>query len=49
MRDFFITTDSDSDLPKEYIEKYNTIIIPQYYSFDDTIYGDELHMTPTDF
>ena len=27
MRDFYITTDSDSDLPKEYIEKYNTIII----------------------
>lgn len=49
MRDFYITTDSDSDLPKEYIEKYNTTIIPQYYSFDDTIYGDELHMTPTDF
>lgn len=49
MRDFYITTDSDSDLPKEYIEKYNTTIIPQYYSFDDIIYGDELHMTPTDF
>jgi len=49
MRDFYITTDSDSDLPKEYIEKYNTTIIPQYYSFDETIYGDELHMTPTDF
>jgi len=49
MRDFYITTDSDSDLPKEYIDKYNTIIIPQYYSFDDIIYGDELHMPPTEF
>ena len=49
MRDFYITTDSNSDLPKEYIEKYNTTIIPQYYSFDDTVYGDELNMSPTEF
>lgn len=49
MRDFYITTDSNSDLPKEYIEKYNTTIIPQYYSFGDTVYGDELNMTPTEF
>ena len=49
MRDFFITTDSNSDLPKEYIEKYNTTIIPQYYSFGDTVYGDELNMEPVEF
>jgi len=49
MRDFYITTDSDSDLPKEYIDKYNTVIIPQYYSFGDTVYGDELHMPPNEF
>ena len=49
MRDFYITTDSDSDLPKEFIDKYNITIIPQYYSFGDTVYGDELHMTPTEF
>lgn len=49
MRDFCITTDSNSDLPKEYIEKWNTTIIPQYYSFGDTVYGDELHMPPTEF
>ncbi len=49
MRDFYITTDSDSDLPIEYINKYNTVIIPQYYSFDDVMYGDELHMPPTEF
>lgn len=49
MRDFCITTDSNSDLPKEYIEKWNTTIIPQYYSFGDTVYGDELHMPPAEF
>ncbi|MBQ6814108.1 MAG: DegV family protein [Lachnospiraceae bacterium] len=49
MRGFCITTDSNSDLPKEYIEKYNTTIIPQYYSFGDTVYGDELNMEPSEF
>ena len=49
MRNYCITTDSNSDLPKEYIAKYNTTIIPQYYSFGDTVYGDELHMPPAEF
>ncbi len=49
MRDFLITTDSNSDLPQEYIEKLGTVIIPQYYSFGDTVYGDELHMPPAEF
>jgi len=49
MRDFCITTDSNSDLPQKYIDKFGTVIIPQYYSFGDTVYGDELHMPPTEF
>ncbi len=49
MRDFFITTDSNSDLPQEYIAALETTIIPQYYSFDDVIYGDELNMAPAEF
>ena len=49
MREYCITTDSNSDLPKEYIEKLGTTIIPQYYSFGDTVYGDELHMPPSEF
>ena len=49
MRNFVITTDSNSDLPQEYIEKYNTTIIPQYYSFGNTVYGDELNMAPAEF
>ena len=49
MRDFCITTDSNSDLPQEYINKLGTIIIPQYYSFGDTVYGDELNMSPAEF
>lgn len=49
MRDFIITTDSNSDLPQEYQKKLGTVIIPQYYSFGDTVYGDELHMPPAEF
>lgn len=49
MREYCITTDSNSDLPNEYIEKFNTAIIPQYYSFGDTVYGDELNMPPAEF
>lgn len=49
MRDFIITTDSNSDLPADYIKKLGTVIIPQYYSFGDTVYGDELHMQPAEF
>uniref|UniRef100_UPI004056D478 DegV family protein n=1 Tax=Acetatifactor sp. TaxID=1872090 RepID=UPI004056D478 len=49
MREFSITTDSNSDLPQEYIDKLGTTIIPQYYSFGDTVYGDELNMAPAEF
>lgn len=49
MRNYCITTDSNSDLPKEYIERFHTTIIPQYYSFDDVVYGDELHMPANEF
>lgn len=49
MREYCITTDSNSDLPQEYLEKYNTTIIPQYYSFGDIVYGDELNMPPVEF
>ncbi len=49
MREYCITTDSNSDMPKEYLEKFGTVIIPQYYSFGDTVYGDELHMPPAEF
>ena len=49
MKPFVITTDSNSDLPASYIEAHHTTIIPQYYSFGDTVYGDELNMTPAEF
>ncbi len=49
MSNYCITTDSNSDLPVSLAEKYHTVIIPQYYSFGDTVYGDELNMEPAEF
>lgn len=49
MRPFVITTDSNSDLPASYIQAHSTTIIPQYYSFGDMVYGDELNMEPAEF
>lgn len=49
MENYRITTDSNSDLPSFLAEKYQTVIIPQYYAFGDEVYGDEKNMTPAEF
>ena len=35
MENYCITTDSNSDLPSDLAQKYQTVIIPQYYAFGD--------------
>lgn len=49
MRDFVITTDSNSDIPIDFVKQHQMVIIPQYYGFDDEVYGDEKNMTPSEF
>ena len=49
MSDYVITTDSNSDVLPEFIKENDLTIIPQYYSFGDTVYGDELNMPPHEF
>lgn len=49
MRDFVITTDSNSDLPEEYISKNQIGIIPHYYDLEGITYGDEVNLTPKQF
>ena len=49
MENYRITIDSNSDLPSFLAEKYQTVIIPQYYAFGDEVYGDEKNMTPAEF
>ena len=49
MADYVITTDSNSDVLPGFIKENDLTIIPQYYSFGDTVYGDELNMPPHEF
>ena len=49
MLDYVITTDSNSDVESEFITENHLTVIPQYYAFGDTVYGDELNMQPHDF
>lgn len=49
MSEYVITTDSNSDVLPEFIKENELTIIPQYYSFGDTVYGDELNMAPHEF
>lgn len=49
MPDYVITTDSNSDVLPEFIKENNLTIIPQYYAFGETVYGDELNMPPHEF
>lgn len=49
MPDYVITTDSNSDVLKEFIQENHLTVIPQYYAFGDTVYGDELNMEPHEF
>lgn len=44
-----ITTDSNSDVLPEDIQKYGIPVIPQYYAFGDVVYGDEKNMSPKEF
>ncbi len=49
MRDFVITTETNSDLPKEYLSQNQIGIIPHYYSIEDTVYGDGEELTIKEF
>lgn len=49
MRDYCITTDSTADLPQDYLEQWGNPVLPLYYSFGSTLYGDELQLTPPEF
>ncbi len=46
---YIITTDSNSDVRPEFIKEHEIPVIPQYYAFGETVYGDELNMEPAEF
>jgi len=49
MKGFIISTDSNSDLPFDYIKENNIAIIPHYYDIEGVTYGDEINLTPKEF
>lgn len=49
MRPFVFSIDSNSDIPTQLVQEHQITIIPQYYSFGDTVYGDELNLSSAEF
>lgn len=41
MRDFIISTESNSDMSEEFITKNNILVIPHYYNVEEKTYGEE--------
>lgn len=49
MSEYVVTTDSNSDVRPEFLKEHGITVIPQYYAFGDTVYGDERNMAPSEF
>ncbi len=49
MREFVITTESNSDLAPEYIQENQIGVVPHYYTVDDKVYGDGAELTNKEF
>lgn len=41
MREIVVSTETNSDMSKEFIEKNNILVIPHYYNVEDKMYGEE--------
>ncbi len=49
MKNFAITTDTTCDLPQNYLQQHNITLLPLYYSFDGTVYGEKVFLEPKEF
>lgn len=49
MKSFVITTETNSDLPREYLKEHEIGIIPHYYELDGVIYGEDKELTVKEF
>lgn len=49
MREFVITTESNSDLSPEYIRENQIGVVPHYYTVDEKVYGDGEELTIKEF
>ncbi|MBQ8528088.1 MAG: DegV family protein [Lachnospiraceae bacterium] len=49
MRDFIISTETNSDMSKEFLKDNNILVIPHYYTIEDDMYGDGKELTIREF
>lgn len=49
MREFVITTESNSDMDPAYLEENEIGVIPHYYTVEDEVYGDGRELTNKEF
>lgn len=41
MREIVISTETNSDMPQEFMDKNGILVIPHYYNVEETMYGEE--------
>ncbi|MGN0368069.1 MAG: DegV family protein [Wujia sp.] len=49
MREFIISTETNSDLPKDFLEAHNVLVIPHYYTVEEKVYGEDEELTIKEF
>lgn len=49
MRDFIISTESNSDMPKAFLEENGVLVIPHYYTVEEEMYGDGKELSISEF
>ena len=49
MRQFVITTESNTDLPESYLKEHQIGVIPHYYTVEEEMYGDDKQMEIKEF
>ena len=49
MRDFVISTETNSDMSQEFLKSNDILVIPHYYNVEDDMYGDGNELTIEEF
>lgn len=49
MRDYIISTETNSDMSQEFLKSNDILVIPHYYNVEEDMYGDENELTIVEF
>lgn len=49
MREYIITTESNNDMPADFLSENGIIVIPHYYSVEDEVYGGDKQISIHEF